>query len=78
MSEQVQVWESETGLRVAQEGPWRMVGYREGGYTINRWIGGRLGWVLLGADEPPADQIPPEVEKRLCDALGIELNRPQG
>jgi hypothetical protein len=53
------------GLRWAREGEWRVVAYAEGGYAVNRWVEGP-DWVI-------DHDIPSEVERPLCEALGIEI-----
>ena len=71
--ESIKVGEVKPGLLEARWGEWRVVSWvEEGEHTVNRWIGGRLGWVLLGEDEP--DQIPVAVERALCAALGLGVD----
>ena len=51
------------GLRVASNGPYKVIAYAEGGYCTLRYV----AWIGFVLD----DNIPPDAEKALCAALRI-------
>ncbi len=59
--------ESTGGLRWAKSGTWKIVAYKEGGYCQQQWVP-PIGWVLLTDQR----EMPDEVERALCLALGIK------
>lgn len=59
--------QTDLGLRWAHNGTYRILAYAEGGYCC-QCLYLVNGWYLLPAEE----EIPQDVERALCHALGIE------
>jgi hypothetical protein len=62
----VETGRTQSGLRWARSGQYRILAYAEGGWC-EQWLNGSVGWCLFSAN----DAMPWGVRNRLLRALGL-------